>query len=91
MTDSVAAQVEQLTRFGAYAFGQLRALHADHRVCLEFPGVAHMLPQSEVWRGHRDGERWLADLHQRYAQELPAEYRSGRGSAAITARLLGDL
>jgi hypothetical protein len=50
---------QRLAQFAAYALGQLRALHADHRINLLYPGVVASLPKSELERGQREGERWL--------------------------------
>jgi hypothetical protein len=51
----------ELAAFAAYCVGQLRALRADHRAALLYPGVVQCLPKSEIARGRRDAERWLAD------------------------------
>jgi hypothetical protein len=49
-----------LADFAAYAWGQLLALDAGHRIALEFPGVTRALPQGQVRRGRRAAQRWLA-------------------------------
>jgi hypothetical protein len=59
--DYSAPSCHELARFAAYALGQLCALRADHRINLEFPGMRASLPKSEIARGQRDAERWLAD------------------------------
>ena len=89
MADVTQAEYDRLVRFASFAVGQLQGLNSDHRCFLEFPGIRESLSQSEVRRGRIAGERWLADLWDRY--DLPPEYFSGRGSAALTAQLLGDL
>jgi hypothetical protein len=54
----------QLACYAACALGQLRALRADHRINLEYPGVCQSLPKNEVTRGQLDAETWLADCEQ---------------------------
>jgi hypothetical protein len=54
----------ELAAYAAYALGQLRALSADHRINLEFPGMAQCLPKEQIARGLRHAERWLADYEQ---------------------------
>ena len=53
-----------LADFAGYAWGQLLALDAGHRIALEFPGVTRVLPAGQVRRGSRDARRWLSS-HQR--------------------------
>jgi hypothetical protein len=50
----------ELAAFAAYALGQLRALSADHRINLEYPGVCQCLPKGVIARGQRDAQRWMA-------------------------------
>lgn len=81
----------QLARYAAFVTGQLEALNADHRAHREYPGLRKSLPQDEIRWGRRAGDAWLADLRARYQDDLPPACVSGRGSAALTAQLLGDL
>jgi hypothetical protein len=82
--------VAQLEGFASFALGQLQALHADHRIRLEFPGVGRTLPAEDVRRGRHEGERWIAELQTRAAQlDLPEHVRR-RGEAARTAHRLGE-
>lgn len=78
---------DRLALFAAYAVGQLRALNADHRLLLEYPGVQQDLPQAEIRRGWSDGKDWVGDLLARNSQDLP-EHVSKRGSVATKVVLL---
>ena len=46
----------KLARYAAYALGQLRALHADHRIDLEFPGAHRSLLTGDLRRAQLDAE-----------------------------------
>jgi hypothetical protein len=93
MSDSVAAQTEhdRLVNALSYACGQLAALNADHRVHVEFPGLAALLRRNELHRGFEDGRAWLRDLEARtsQSQKLP-EHRAKRGAVARTAAAFGN-
>ncbi len=73
----------------AFMVGQLDSLNASHRADREFPGLRKALPQAEIQRGRLEGDRWVASLWERYAEDLP--HRSERGAVPRAARLVGDL
>jgi hypothetical protein len=86
----VVGDHDTLARAAGFAAGQLMALHSDHRVFLEFPGLRDLLPADEVRRGREAGQEWISDLLIRCGEDLPPDYLHERGARARLAWLLGE-
>jgi hypothetical protein len=86
----IADDADALGRAAGFAVGQLQALHSDHRVFLEFPGLRDILPADEVRRGREAGQEWISDLLVRCGGGLPPDYLHDRGSRARVSWLLGE-
>lgn len=89
MINSVTqAEHDRLINALSYAIGQLRSVHMDHRIHMEYKGIAQLLRRGELHRGFEDGRDWLRDLEERAQEDLP-EWQARRGARAREAVRLG--